>query len=404
MKIIHLNFSTQLGGAAIAARRLNEALKRSGADSKMLCLGGKESKDEKVVNICSLARFIKFKTYMYLQKHILKKYKCNTAFSLQFLGLDLSEHPDVASADIVFLHWVNYSMLSISAIENILKSGKPVYWFMHDMFPFTGGCHHSFGCEGYKRGCDDCIAFDSYRGTGLAGIQLRKKIDSWSKYNNFHAISPSRWLAGCAKESLLLSNRKVMVCPNVIDTDLFRPARKDLPRKRFGISGKRTVILVGAQDFKNKYKGWDYLVRSLNILNPEKYECLVFGESCATEKQKTGIDMHFTGYLDNTEDIIAAYNAADIFVTPSLAENFPNVLVEAMACGIPCVGFDVGGIPDIIHNKTNGYLAEYKDCEDLARGIELTTLNKEEYGKAAREFVCSNLSYCKVKDIYREIL
>ena len=81
------------------------------------------------------------------------------------------------------------------------------------------------------------------------------------------------------------------------------------------------------------------------------------------------------------------YNAADVFLLPSLSENLPNTIMEAMACGTPCVGFEVGGIPEMIDHKQNGYVARYKDAADLAEGIRYVLDNREELGRNAREKV-----------------
>lgn len=309
-------------------------------------------------------------------------------------------------ADVIYLHWINGAMLSIRGVESIVKLGKPVYWFMHDMYPLTGGCHHSYHCTKYQTKCKECPFMERFVGMDIVRMQFNSKMRAWSIYENFNIQTPSKWLAECARSSAIFQGHEVKVCHNVIDTEKYKPLDKMVAKKLFGLSLNKKIIMFIAQDVKNEYKGWKYLREALNKLDKDDYECLILGTKNVNIDSEVTVQSIFTGYLQDDYSLIMAYNAADLLVTPSLADNFPNVLLEAMACSIPCVGFNVGGIPELIRHKETGYLAILKDSQDLADGINWV-LNNGEYktlAKNARRLVVDSCSYNVIMNIHKELV
>ena len=302
----------------------------------------------------------------------------------------------------IYIHWVAGSMLSTREIERVLKLGKPVRWYMHDMNPVTGGCHHAMDCEQYKTECKNCPFLRTHPlGLDLAFRQFKVRMKRWSVYANLEAYTPSAWLGKCVMESALWKNHKVTVFPNVFDLKKFHPGNRQAAREFLGVGKEHKLVLFGAAGVDDEYKGWRYMREALNQLSSASYEALIFGEENSHVKEDLKISCRFTGFLHDEYSLILVYNAADVFVSASLADNYPNVIMEAMACGLPCVGFNVGGVPEQIRHKENGYLAELKDSGSLAEGIRYVCESSvEEYQnmqKKAFDFVRDVASYERYK-------
>ena len=366
MKVVHINMSRKAGGASIAASRHSEAMCRAGIDSSMLTLedltGGR--------------------------------------------GLLSAVYRFDREADAVYLHWVDDGLLSLHSLDKLLATGKDVYWFMHDMLPITGGCHYSMGCEKYREACGRCPLVRRKVLPDIVSRSFRRKEGLYRKYANLHFLAPSRWLADCAAGSLLCRGHQVSVCPNVIDTDVFCPTDKAEAKRYFFGEESRKVILFGAEVVNNPYKGWKYMLECLSALDPSRYVCLVLGRNNESIVDSVPVRTVFTGLLSSQDDIIRVYRASDVFVTPTLADNFPNVLLEAMACGVPCVGFDSGGVKDLVLHTRTGYLSRRCDPVDLKAGVEWVLEDDTRYSSLsteARRYVLESFSYGRLKEIHKEL-
>ena len=400
MKVVHINAADTIGGAAIAAFRHCEAMRKAGIDAEMLVLDNKRKSTSYVHCVLPNGKWAKIKSVLITQimKYLLIPFRPWAVFSFPFLSVSVSKHPLLKAADLIYIHWIAGSMLSTREIEKILKLGKPVRWYMHDMNPITGGCHYAMDCELYKTACKNCPFLRAHPlGIDLASRQFKLRMKHWSKYANLEAYTPSAWLGKCVQDSALWKGHKVTVFSNVFDLKKFHPGNRQAARELLGVKSNRKLVLFGAAGVDNEYKGWRYMREALNQLDPTRYEALIFGEDSPQVKQDLKIPCRFTGFLHDEYSLILAYNAADVFVSASLADNYPNVIMEAMACGLPCVGFNVGGVPEQIQHKANGYLAELKDSNSLAEGILYVCESSEtEYlsmQQKARAFVKEVASY-----------
>lgn len=404
MKIVHINCLDNIGGAAKAAFRHFEAMRKIGIDATMLVVE-RNIIDSNIQTIQpnKYKLFFYSKIYNIIQNLFLKYLKPFAIFSYPIWGFNIHKHKSIKEADIIYIHWPGKSMLTIKGIEKILKLGKPVFWYMHDMNPITGGCHHSLECNKYQNDCKDCPFVRGKIRKYLVHKQFQKKIKHWYKYPNFNIVTPSVWLGNCAERSTLFHNKSITVCPNVINTDFFKPVDKHIARNILGVSLEKTIILFGADNLKNPYKGWEYLKDAINELDPNTFECLIFGQSNEYIKDEILINSHFTGTLHDEFSLILAYNSADLFISASIADNYPNVILESMSCGTPCVGFNVGGIPDLIHHKQTGYLASYKNTKDLVDGIKWICNNKDILSDNCRNFVIKNNSYLQIEKVHKEL-
>lgn len=389
MKILHI---CRLGteGAGNAAFRHSEALERAGYDSKLMALKG--NSEEVVLGIRISDKIKLFFTKVF--NHVIGYPQFVWHYMAGNYGLWKLDI--VKQADIVYIHWIN-DFLGYKDIVYLLRTRKRVVWFLHDMWPITGGCHYALSCNNYKNRCKSCPQLKRFR--NISWIQQKKKIRKWSNHDNFIIASPSRWLADCARKSSVFKDTKVVVCPNVLDTDVFKPLEKEKCRKALGLEEGKRYLMISAVDANNIYKGFDYLCEAISKIKTDNIEFLVVGNvNLKSYPQEIRKRIKPLGFISNQQKIIEIYNSVEAYVTSSIAENFPNVVIEAMACGIPVVGFATGGIPDQISHKHNGYLAKYKDSEDLARGIDWV-LNSKEYAKLctnARNYVIKNCSYINV--------
>lgn len=393
MKIVHINATDARGGAAIAMMRHHEAMCRAGLDSKVVVANHPDWCDR-------LRQSAYFRINSKREANL-----CSTAnFSLMNFGLPLHRNPIVREADAIFLHWVCANTLSIDGVEAILKLGKPTFWYMHDMFPFTGGCHYALECNGYKSDCSDCPQITNPRSKKLAFEQLTKKIKHWGKYSNLEFVAPSTWEADCALQSALCCGHKVHVAANILDTDVYKP----MPSTKvdFGLDPNKKTILFGATRIGSPYKGAKYAHDCMSMLDPEHFEGLVIGRGDMNFISDLPIKVVQTGFLNNDADIARAYNACDTFIMTSIAESFGQVVAEAMACGKPCVGFPTGGVLDLIQHESSGYLTNHNDATELKDGIEWIFKDGDLYNTLsinARKQIFMNNSFFNIINIHIEL-
>lgn len=416
MRVLIINTSERRGGAAVAASRLMESLKNNGIKAKMLV----RDKQTDQISVVGLKRnWLQVWKFMWERIVIWKanRFKKNNLFAVDIAntGTDITALPEFQQADVIHLHWINQGMLSLGNIRNILKSGKPVVWTMHDMWPCTGICHHARECANYEQECHHCPFL--YKGGSKKDLSTR----TFRKKKEVYSLAPitfvtcSRWLEKKAGASALLAGHTVMSIPNPINTNLFMPRSEQEARTKCKLPLDKKLILFGSVKITDKRKGIDYLIESCNILaekHPEWKESLgivVFGNQSQQLQDALPFKVYPLPYITNERELVDIYNAVDLFVTPSLEENLPNMIMEAMACGVPCVGFNTGGIPEMIDHLHNGYLAQYKSADDFANGIQwiLTEPDYAELSQQACRKAVANYSESiiakKYTDLYNKI-
>ncbi|NLD48127.1 MAG: glycosyltransferase [Clostridiaceae bacterium] len=364
-----------------AARRLHKSFLEEGVDSQVLSLVGDLDDDACMMNSGKKA-WIKARIDYKIESCILRNtIKDLGKFSFPVLGTDISKFESVYKADIIYLNWVLGGFMNLQGYRNLAKTGKPVVIVMHDMWTITGGCHHSFSCDKYTSECFKCPMFNGRNLFDLAARGYRKKLKLYTEFENLYFVSPSKWLHDCAKKSSLTRHKPVFHIPNIVDESVFKPLNKEAARQFLNINSEEYVIAFGALSLSNPYKGWKELEKALDILSKGKYHrnlsVLIFGGGY-NQKLANSIRLKtiFLGYLKDEYSMALAYNAADVFVVPSKADNLPTTILECLSCGTPVTGFDVGGIPEMIDHMNNGYLASGNDPEDLAKGIEFCLANK----------------------------
>lgn len=363
------------GGAARAAYRLHAGLRQSGVDSRML-VQEKTSDDYTVRGPASKGAYLLSRIRANFDRVPLSFYPKHhtTLFSSAILPDILKNEIQVMNPDVVHLHWVSYGFMRI---ETLAAIRRPIVWTLHDMWPFTGGCHYSEGCDRYMSGCGCCPQLSSEKQYDLSKWNLNRKANKWSPLP-MTIVSPSRWLGECARKSSLFSNMEIEVIPNGIDVERFSPRNKDMCRDILSLPHGKKIILTGAVDYKvDGRKGFDLLLFALRHLKDvvPDIELAIIGMIKPETAPDVCMPVHYLGCLNDEVSLAVAYGAADVFVAPSREENLSNMVLEAISCGLPCVAFNVGGMPDMIDNGLNGFLSSPFDAEELALGVSIILRN-----------------------------
>lgn len=270
----------------------------------------------------------------------------------------------VEQADIVHLHWVP-GVIDPATLAEVVGD-RPVFWTLHDMNPFTGGCHYSEGCTGFRQDCHDCPLFGGEAPEIARAFEARRH--GLARVRDLHLVAPSDWMAGLARDSAMLRDRPVHVLPNILPRGPFRPIDKQIARRRLGLPQDRPLVAFGADHLASLRKGGDLMaeaLRRLARLGDGRARAVVFGSG----ELPADLPVHAMGYVHDPGKLALIYAAADVFAFPSREDNAPQTVIEAMLCATPVVGFRVGNLPDLIVHGETGWLADPGDVEGFARGL-----------------------------------
>lgn len=379
MNVLFLNTWDSEGGAARATRRLLHGVRQIGVDAHLLV------KNKTCLDGAVLGPRTRFDRVMAYLRPILEYYWISRYPNWNGLSFSPALFPDrlgnqvkAIDPDIVHLHWLGEGFLKV---ETLPRFKRPLVWTLHDSWVFTGGCHIPFDCFRYRQSCGCCPSLGSDREADLSRRLWLRKRKAWRNLN-LTIVSPSSWLAECARSSALLEDVRVEVIPNGLDLRRYRPVDKDIARDALSLPKDRKFILFGGiRSTSDRNKGFHLLETALKELAAAGWgksaELLIFGSPQPEKQPDLGLKANYLGWLHDDISISLLYAAADVFVVPSIQENFPNTVLEAMACGTPCAAFNQGGIPDQIDHERNGYLAKPFEADDLARGIAWLLEDKE---------------------------
>jgi len=372
VSILLINSSDLHGGAARAAFRLHKGLQKIGLDSRML-VGDKLSDDPTVLGPPS--KFQKGIALMRPTLDSLPLYRYGSKataliYSVNYLPDGIMRVVNQMNHDIVHLHWLGKGYVNPQTLR---RFRKPILWTLHDMWAFTGGCHYDLECGRYQDSCGACPQLESKRMHDLSRCAWNRKNKAWTGIN-LTIVSPSRWLANCAQQSSLLMQSRVEVIPNGIDTHLYKPVDKKIARQILNLPSDRQLLLFGAIGAgTDRRKGIHHLQAALQKIslseNHNNMDLVCFGSYRFSPEIERSFKTHVLGVLNDDISLALAYAAADVFVSPSVQENLSNTVMESLACGTPCVAFNIGGMSDLIDHQRNGYLAEPFNIEDLSRGL-----------------------------------
>jgi glycosyltransferase involved in cell wall biosynthesis len=386
MKILHLSTFDTAGGAARSAYRLHQGLKGIGVSSQML-VQKKDSDDRTVIapqtilekGIAKLGHSVEaIPLWFYRQRE-------KTTFSTQWFPDAILPRVAQLNPDVINLHWIRESHLQI---ETISRLRKPIIWTLHDMWSFTGGCHYDQNCNRYVDSCGACPQLNSSKNWDLSRWIWQRKFRAWEN-TKLTLVTPSSWLAKCASSSSLFKHRRVEVIPYGLDTQRYKPINPQTARELLNLPQDKQLVLFGAVNAtSDRRKGFHLLQPALQSLCSsgwhDRIELIVYGSSQPSVQTDLGFKTRYLGRLSDDISLALVYAAADVFIAPSLQDNLPNTVMEAIACGTPCVAFKIGGMSDMIEHQKNGYLAQPFDVEDLAQGIAWMLENRERHQKLSR--------------------
>lgn len=404
MKILQLNYSDMQGGASRAAYRLYQALLQQGIDSRLWT--NHTQTGDSTVQVPQSSWHQTFNRIRISQsKKLTKTLKTGNPVlhSPALLPSRWPQRVNASDADIINLHWINFEMLSI---EDVARIKKPIVWTLHDMWAFCGAEHYTDDSrfrEGYSA---ENRPFQE-SGFDLNRWVWNRKLKAWK--HPIQIVTPSRWLAECVRQSVLMRDWPVNIIPNALDTAIWQPIERDIARSLLGLPKDGSLLTFGAVGGGNDpRKGADLLFDALNHLRGQMpdLQLLIFGERRPVTLPDIGFPIHYLGPLHDDLSLKIAYSAADAMLVPSRREAFGQTASEAHACGTPVIAFDTCGLPDIVTHKKNGWLAKAFDSEDLAAGIKWVLEDDERWkalSKQARYDAVTRFSYPVVAKVYQTV-
>lgn len=413
MQVIHLSTSDAVGGAARAAFRLHDGLCRRQVESRMLVLN-------QTVDRPDISRFVPSKALGDRLTRRVRRLLFETSRTYRPLGGDSLEvfssgrsplgdelFRTIHDANIVNIHW----SVGMFEYDSLARPGRYV-WTLHDMHPFTGGCHFDSDCGRFRSACGNCPQLGSNRDRDASRKMWERRAAALSSLpqDRLTIVAPCRWLADTARQSSLLGRFAVDVIPYGLDTDVFRPRDRLIARSVLEIPEDARVILFIADSIANRRKGFGLLLKALETLGDLSNLWLLsigqgenFGQLPLPHRRLP--------FIDDDRLLSVFYSAADVFVIPSIQDNLPNTVLEAMACGLPVVGFDVGGIPDMVRSGRNGQLVEVGETSAMADAIRMILGDpdrRREMGAAARSIATAEFALdvqaSRYEALYRDCL
>ena len=405
MKILIVNTSDLEGGAARASYRLHKSLLAIHVDSKML-VQNKSSDDFTVIAETSKLRkgFNKLRPTIDSLPIGFFKERTKTLFSPSWFGFsNIVDQINEMNPDIVHLHWICGGMMTI---EDIARIKAPIVWSLHDMWAFTGGCHYDEECQGYEKECGNCKVLGSDKDNDLSKKIFKRKQKAFTQKKDITIVGISNWLNECSKNSTLLKDKNHINLPNPLDTNIFKPFDKEKARELWGLPKDKKLVLFGAMGAtSDPRKGFYELMESLEEIEDSNVELVIFGSERCEDTKDLGFNVYYLGQLYDDVSLVTLYNSVDVMIVPSLQENLSNAIMESLACGVPVVGFDIGGNADMIDHERNGYLAKPFSTIDLAFGIEwvLNNYNYKILCQNARNKVLNNFDSVVLAEKYIEL-
>jgi glycosyltransferase involved in cell wall biosynthesis len=394
------------GGAVLACKRLHLALLKQGYNCRLLLL-------EKQENITQSFSFFNLSSTISRIKKRIKKYTQYYLYSRQYNKnpknhylhspassvYDITQHELYKWADVVNLHYVSNFIDYPSFFSK--KQTKPIVWTLHDMNAFTGGCHHAEVCIGFEKECTNCPQLSATRQNYN---HINWVIKSKGNYNRLTLISPSNWLKDKSQSSSLFKQLPHYTLPNSVDTHIFKVLDKAFCKTFFNIPVDNKTLLFVAREVALHLKGMSILLETLPLIKSE-IKILVIGKINFQQFQHERVTI--LGSISDERMLALAYNAADVLVMPSLEENLPNVIIESLCCGTPVIAFKTGGIPELIQNDENGFLAEKGSAQSLAENIEKSlnfSWNRNNISQLAQEKFATEVQVRNYVNLFNEIL
>lgn len=413
MKPLLINTYDLTGGAARAVFRLHRGLRGLGIESRML-VQSKRSTDPTVIGPGSavgkaVARLRPFLDSLPVRFNPGVR---GQPFSPGLLPERLARRVAALGPDLIHLNWVAGGFLTPGSLR---RFGRPLLWTLHDSWAFTGGCHLPRDCVRYRDSCGSCPVLGSTGDRDLSRRIWLGKRAAWQDLD-ITIVTPGRWLGECARSSSLFERARFEIIPNGLDLVRFRPSDQGHARQSWNLPQEKKLLLFGGVNgLVDRNKGFHLLLQAISRLRDmgwgERLELVIFGSSPGARPPEPGIGVRCLGHITDEAAMARLYAAADLLVAPSIQENLPSTVMEAMACGTPAAAFEVGGMPDLIEHRRTGYLAQPFASDDLASGIvwaledegRRRSLSVESRRLAESRFAIERVAR-RYADLYEELL
>lgn len=361
MKVLQINSVCGVGSTGRIATDLYKVLEEQGHECKIAYGRGAAPEGIDTIKIGT-----KLDNYVHVFKtRVFDKHGFGSINSTKRFIEEVKEY----DPDIIHLHNIHGYYINIEMLFNYLKeANKPVVWTLHDCWAFTGHCSHFdyVGCDKWKNGCNNCIQKQEYPSSKLidsSKLNYKKKKELFTSVRNMTVVTPSKWIANLVKESFL-GKYSVKVINNGIDLDVFRPAESNF-RDKYNLQEK--FIVLGVSSVWMERKGLSYFIELSKMLSNE-YKIVMVGGS---EKQIEKLPENIIAITktNNTKELADIYTSADVFINPTLEDNFPTTNLESLACGTPVITFNTGGSIECIDDST-GIIIEKGNIHDLSLCIQ----------------------------------
>ena len=301
-----------------------------------------------------------------------------------FLNLS-SVHFYLHAAKYDIIHFHDISSIFSPIVMRWIAHSRSIAWTFHDCSPFTGGCIYPLECTAYRSRCGSCPQrrewplrspfFD------FTGVMQSFKINT--SRASLYPVVPSQWIAEEAVQYGQLSVYPRII-PNCVDINVFKPYPKENIRKELRLPLDKFIVILSANGLHDPRKGVSYALAALHKCCRPVFIMVVGHTTSGLRDQFKGLDYITTGFISDNQLLSRFYAAADILIVPSLSDNLPCVILEAMASAVPTIAFRSGGIPEMIEHRINGWLAERMDADGLAEGVQLAFDNPNVLAQWAR--------------------
>ncbi|MEJ5344816.1 MAG: glycosyltransferase family 4 protein [Chloroflexus sp.] len=392
MHVVHLSTNDISGGAARAAYRLHRALLAVGCRSQML-VANRRSDDPTVQALPATVNIVKRwqrRWRGWRIRQAMKPYIQTRPSGLEPFSDDRSRYgaelvQALPPCDVINLHWVA-GLVDYTSFFRVVPRRVPVVWRLSDQQPFTGGCHYNEGCERYTAACGACPQLGSHNDHDLSHQIWRRKRAALAAVpaGRLHIVALNRWMAAEVQRSSLFGHLPVHIIPNGLDTTVFAPFDQAYARASLGLPQQAKIVLFVAVSVANRRKGFAELTAALAGMSDEP-DLLLVSIGRNPPPIAAPIAHRSLGVIDEDTRLALVYSAADLFVIPSLQDNMPSTVLEALACGTPVVGFDTGGIGELVRPGRTGWLAPVGDVVALRAAMQRLLANNDERQMMSRQ-------------------
>jgi glycosyltransferase involved in cell wall biosynthesis len=391
-EIVHLSTADRGGAGNVASTLTQKQAQRTGVKSRLL-VGNKQSTDDFVSELDRLP-------FEYEVTYGIERW-----LSLDGLGAPSTLYQSLRlEPDVLNLHNLHGSYFNLAGLK-LIDENTEIYWTLHDTWPVTGNWVYPYDCDRFTEECGKCPELSAYPSMLFdTTSQLLKLKRSILEEVTVTAICPSRWMKRLVDQSAVSFDEAVYIS-NGVDTSEFVPINRREARRQLGVShaDDEFTILFVAQNVDDQRKGFTRLMAALNRLGADhSVTVLAVGSNpSAADSMPDSVTYRPLGYVPD-ESLPSVYNAADLFVIPSLADNCPLTVLESLSCGTPVVGFPVGGIPELLRGG-GGWVCERTTAQALASTLSSVCDDHEAIdaaGRQARELAVQNHEIEDVVDRY----